>query len=301
MGFGTFAALAMLQLAPAVPALQEHDVRAVEVADDGTVWLGVRDHGLARLAGDGADGVEWVDGLPLDGVADLHQDTHGRMWAAGLGGVAVLSNGTWSHVPDPGTLGARVVFRISEEDGEDGGLWFATTAGAARLLDGRWETVTSADGLPHPVVHAVLPTEGSTLWFACRRGLARLDEDGVRIFEPDTNFRAILEDPHGTLWFGTSSGFRRWDGDRLTRVSQGGAVYPALVDRNGTLWSGSAGRGVLMSSGADWSPLPIPSELSGAEIFDLAEDEGGRIWVATSRGVWTISPRPPTAPSPRPR
>ena len=280
--------LAVLQIPAAAAELRDLDVRAVEVTADGAVWFGVRGRGLAHFA---ENRLEWIADFPLDGVADLHQDTHGVLWAAGLGGAAALEGRVWRHVPDPGGLGSRVVFQISEETGERGAMWFAGTGGAARLAGDHWETITDAEGLPHAVVHAVLATESGTRWFACRRGLARMDREGLATFEPTTNFRSILQAPSGTIWFGTSSGVLSWSDEGLTEHDVRGAVFPILVSADGALWSGSDSQGVLRYSRGEWRPVPLPGIPEGVEVFDLAEDARGKIWVASSRGAWLIDPQ----------
>ncbi|MGI9629331.1 MAG: two-component regulator propeller domain-containing protein [Longimicrobiales bacterium] len=284
MGISAAMFLAGLQLVPAIPELGDADVRTVEVADDGAVWFGVRDRGLARFS-DGE--LEWIPELPLQAVADLHVDENGVLWVVGVGGAAALTEADWLHFPDPGGLGSRVVFRITEEP-RSGALWFAGTGGAARLLNDEWETVTERDGLPHSVVHAVLVTDAGARWFACRRGLARMDPQGLVTFEPTTNFRSILQAPDGAIWFGTSSGFRLWSGSELSTFGSA-AVYPTLATTEGGLWAGSGTEGVFRYDGSEWEKLPTPVELRGGEVFDLAQDGSGVIWIATSKGVWTVN------------
>ena len=114
-----------------------------------------------------------------------------------------------------------------------------------------------------------------------------MDADGVVTFEPETNFRAALQAPDSTAWFGTSAGFRQWSAGELT--SYGSAVvYPALVAEDETLWAGSGSDGVFLYGDGAWQPMPVPPELAGVEVFDLAQDATGTIWVATANGVWTV-------------
>ncbi len=274
---------------PAIVGLSGAEVRAVEVGSDGSVWLAVRSRGLARLRG---TDVEWVgtdDGLVSDGVASLHEDGAGRLWAAGLGGFSLLTEGRWVPHRTVGSLQPRVVFDVYEET-RTGSIWLATNGGAGRQTVNGWQVLQPSDGLPHAVVHAVVVDRDGVAWLACRRGLARVENEVVSVFFPEVNFRSALVDIDGTVWFGTPQGVYAWDGSSWTRHLEGQAVFPLLLSETGSIWAGALESGLLRYDDNRWSTIGLPENLRGAEIFDLSEGADGSIWVATSAGAARYDP-----------
>lgn len=274
--------------APEIEGLTDAEVRAVEVSSDGSVWLGVRDRGLARVRG---AQVEWVgidDGLVSHGIAAIHEDRSGRVWAAGADGLSVLEGDQWVSQSTFDDLRPRVVFDVHEDT--HGQIWLGANGGAARQTPAGWELVELADGLPHSVVHAVVMDQRGAAWFACRRGLGRGENGAVTVFFPEVNFRAAALAPDGTLWFGTPDGLYTWDGASWDRHQRGQATYPILVEENGAVWAGSSNGRILRHYDGAWLVIELPANLQGAEIFDLAQATDGSIWVATSRGAARYDP-----------
>lgn len=226
------------------------------------------------------------------GVADLHQDRQGRLWAAGLHGYSILADGSWTPYRTIGPISPRVVFGIHEEPGT-GAIWLAASGGAGRMETGagEWEVVLPSAGLPHAVVHAVRVDRAGTLWLATRGGLARATAQGLETLYPGTNFRSIPEAPDGTLWFGTSDGALEWRAAGPVRHLAGRTVLPHLVGPDGTLWA-TAPDGLVRYQGGAWSRVPLPAALTGAEIHDMAVGRDGTLWLATSRGAARHRPGP---------
>ena len=296
MGSLTTALLvASLQVAPAweeapVPhSLAQTEVRAIETTATGDVWISVRGQGLARLQ---EGQVTWVtadDGLVSSGIADLHQDRLGRIWAVGLGGYSVLHGNRWETEPGFGGLQPRVIFSVYEEEGADA-VWLASSGGAGRLKDGVWTVLRESDGLPHEVVHAVVVDREGATWLACRTGLARVNDGEIDIQFRDVNFRTALAGPDGVLWFGTSDGVFQWDGSSWTQHLEGRTVYPRLATDEGVIWAGSANDGVFRHASGEWEAIELPVRLQGSEVFDLAQGPDGSIWLATSAGLGRLVP-----------
>ncbi len=285
--------MASLQVAPAweeapVPeSLAEAEVRAVETTAAGDVWVSVRGQGIAHLHDDQITWVTADDGLASDGIADLHEDRLGRVWAVGFGGYSVLQDNGWDAQEGFGDLQPRIIFSVYEESGADA-MWLTSSHGAGRLEDGVWTVLTSSDGLPHEVVHAVVVGRDGTAWLACRTGLARVTNGEVDVPFRDVNFRSALAGPDDVLWFGTSDGVYAWDGSSWARYLEGRTVYPRLITDDGVIWAGSADSGVYRYVGREWEAFEVPARLQGAEVFDLAQGPDGSIWLATSAGLGRI-------------
>jgi ligand-binding sensor domain-containing protein len=262
----------------------EEETRAVEVARDGSIWLAVRDRGVARATSGELTWFGEDDGLPSDGIAGLRAARDGSVWASGVGGVSRFGYGGWEPIEWRVRTEPRVVFGVGL-DPEGGARWFATSEGAVRVERRRWVVATERDGLPHSVVHAVAVTGDGAVWFACRRGVARDAGGGIERFFLETNFRTVLVDDRQGLWFGTSDGVLHWDGEVWTQELIGRTVYPSVVSEDGTVWAGSAGSGLWSRTADEWGAVDVPARLVGAEIFDVAIARDGSLWLATSAGT----------------
>ena len=115
---------------------------------------------------------------------------------------------------------------------------------------------------------------------------------------PDSRVEAIVQDRHGYIWIGTQSGLVRHAGHQLTRISHDPAephglpgvnIMSLLAASDGTVWAAIAGQGVVQI-GPDLSllehltPTTLGGELAHGNIWSMAEDCAGGIWLAFMRG-----------------
>lgn len=269
--------------------LPSNEVRAVLIDGEESVWLGFRDDGLVHLSAAGMRRWDSEDGLVSDGVADLHQDRDGRIWAVGLGGYTVLDRGEWTAHTRFGGLEPRVVFSVHEAT-DGGGFWLGTSAGAVRVGDGAPETVTAADGLPHAVVHAVAVGRDGTTWFATRNGLAGDRGDGIETLYKGTNFRSAVIGPDGAVWLGTSDGAWEIRGDERIRHLEGRTLVVPLVTGDGMVWAVSEGEGAYRLRAGRWRRFSTADGLPSDTVYDAAQGPDGAIWLATAAGAVRLEP-----------
>jgi PAS domain S-box-containing protein len=145
------------------------------------------------------------------------------------------------------------------------------------------------------------------LWVGTWGGLSLFDrrtETFTRVTEVRAAVTAILEDPDGTLWVGTGAGlfqrdpttgaFAHHQRDPGDPGSLGGHVVSALLrDRRGRLWVATRDAGLdRLEVGPEGRIRFLhhrhepanPRSLSDDEIWGLAQDPAGDLWVATYGG-----------------
>jgi ligand-binding sensor domain-containing protein/signal transduction histidine kinase len=257
---------------------------AIHRDPDGTLWLGTPGGGLFRVEDGRVERFSAASGLPNDSVLAVTRDRAGVLWAGTYGALnRMTSDGTFESYRLP--IQAASVSFITER--RAGGVWLGTTAGLFRFVDGRFKRWSTAEGLSHDVV------------------------------------RALLEDPDGTIWLGTyGGGLNRLHGEQVTRYTSANGLYDDVVSRilddgRGNLWM-SGNRGVfrvarreldavargrataVTSVWYDTTDGMATSETNGGGQPAGWRGPDGRLWFPTIEGLVAFDPSAPTNRHPPP-
>jgi hypothetical protein len=237
--------------------------------EDGSLWAGTDDSGLARRDKDG----RWQTysqarprgGVPDDRIQALVFGTDGSLWAGTFGGLVRLDkDGHWQTYDYDSSHGG-----LPDDDvqalalGADGSLWAGTFGGGLARLDkdGRWQTYnhdSTQGGLPDNHIWALARGADGSVWVGTESGLARLDMGGhwqtynngsTQGGLPDDFVSALALGAGGLLWVGTENGLARLDQDGHWQTyseasTQGGlpdnSVSALVADEtDGSLWVGT--------------------------------------------------------------
>jgi ligand-binding sensor domain-containing protein/signal transduction histidine kinase len=275
------------------------EVTALFEDREGNLWMG-GPLGIERLRDSAFVTYGVADGLPSERNGPVYVDSEGRTWFAPLeGGLHWLKGGHIGSVTDTG-LTRDVVYSISGREGE---LWVGRQQGGLTLLrykDGSVtaKTYTQAEGLAQSSVYAVHQSRDGTVWAGTLRG-------GVSAFRNDrfttyttangissNTVTSIAESPDGTMWFATPNGLNalskgRW---RVLAVRDGlpsADLNCVQVDSAGVLWIGSAAGIAFLASDHVQVPREAPEPLH-EQIFGIAEDRSGWLWMTTSNHVLRV-------------
>lgn len=159
---------------------------------------------------------------------------------------------------------------------------------------------TMAEGLPHPLVHAVAQDRDGFLWAGTWEGVVRFNGRGFTLFDRQNTPGAelagvfsIVPEPDGGVLFGTArDGVFRYDRGRWTRLGGPEArklsVAALLRDRrDGGLWIASGTR-LLRIDRAGRLHEGVAG-LPEAAITGLAEDRSGGLLVGTEAGPYRVA------------
>ena len=106
---------------------------------------------------------------------------------------------------------------------------------------------------------------------------------------PTSEANAIAQTPDGFLWIGSYSGLLRYDGNTFERIdsakTQITSVVTLFVDSRNRLWVGTNDNGVGVLEREEWYTFNKQNGLQSLSIKDIAEDENGMIYLATTEGV----------------
>jgi len=250
------------------------NVYATYADRSGTIWLGTWGRGMSRL--DAATGrVLSSPSLPdPTAVNSFYQDSAGVMWIAigafGRGVLRCTSPSMACSAQGPRALRDRDVFALYGD--ANGRMW----AGAAGLLfryDGKsWTSFPPSSGGPEATVRAFASTRDSALWMGTNGGGLTRYRDGTfaRVTHadglPSDVIRSLYQDADGWLWVGTEGrGLARLD-PRAWGASSGAAP--------------NASRRIVRIGTKDG--------LFDEVIHQILEDDDGRLWMNTNRGIFWV-------------
>ena len=101
----------------------------------------------------------------------------------------------------------------------------------------------------------------------------------------------MAQDAEGFIWLGTENGLVRYEGAGQSRrwsITEGlpSAWIPRLLPaRDGGVWVATL-RGLVRFRQGKFEPAIFGSEPSAASVAHMVEDSRGRVWVATSQGLF---------------
>ena len=200
-------------------------VRAIEVAADGTPWVGTV--GSLHYPGGSLsywNGKGWTDTSSQAGLISIRAIAHGpegMVAAATQRGLGLYEGGAW-HLLREGPASGRVV---SVAVTPDGAAWFA-------FGDQSLSTVGS--------------------------GLSRFDGDSWQYFLADAEAGALAVAPDGALWAGTGCDLQRYDGTRWEVIGRCqeeiplGNVLDIEFTADGVAWV-ATGFGLARYDGLAWT------------------------------------------------
>lgn len=254
--------------------------------DKEVVWAGTSDGELAKFAGERFEAVPLPETLRHTIIFSLLEtraaDGTRTLWVSSFGGgIGQLTHGHWT-VMAPATLPNQRVYQLLETR-DDGGsvFWAATEGGLGRLAHGRWTVYSEATGLPSDIVTQVLETAMAdgrrVVWAGTSKGLARLENGNGNVFKRESD---LASDNISSLQLVTDAEGVRW----LWAGTLAGGAFRLPIDSADAHWQAFTLR----------SSPPLPSNT----VQSIANDQLGRIYLCTTRGVARLTPRRPSAANP---
>jgi ligand-binding sensor domain-containing protein len=240
--------------------LAGNHVYAVEVNEDGKVWLGcapepdviIQQGGVSVFDGNQFQSLtsDYTQGIHVGGgnsglcdnrVYAITFDRYGTAWFGTKGGgICSYSGQKWT------TYNSRTGLPCNEVgdgaaglDGE-GHVWFGLRGGGVCRFDGEqgWKVFSMEDGLAGNFVYAVQMGPDGNLWLGCAPDPEKVTaEGGVSIFD-GAAFHNYTSDNTGGEYVGGGN-------SHLTD----NRVYTILFDREGNAWFGTKGGGISRLSG----------------------------------------------------
>ena len=268
-------------------------VESLNVADDGTVWVGTANAGLFRYSGGRFENYSMAAGLPGDRVPGMAQGADKAVWIGTNGGLVRLKEPRLTvYTAREGLADDRPADIY--QDGE-GSTWIGSRSGLSRYRNGAFRVFTTKDGLPDNAIRTIARDPTGLIWVVTRAGAARW-QNGRFVKSPDlpelpwADVNSLIQDRSGALWLALSErGVMRVHDGRITRVTakDGLADDSALTlfeDRSGSIWVGTMRGGVTRMSGSQLTSWSEREGLANNHVKSFHQDSSGVLWIGTHGG-----------------
>src|SRR5262245_41366844 len=305
--------------------LSERGVNMIVEDKDGNLWMGTYGSGVMKLIRNGFTSYGEADSPCLTQIYSILEDNNGELYTIGEGWlIGHYDKGTFASVRPriPEVLSNTWMPQLAFLD-HTGEWWVASNQGLYRFHRlSRIEQLayirpsaiyTSQDGLPEGSVHRFFEDSHGDLWMgtsgSARNRLVRweratgafhqfTESDGL----PPSNLPfAFCEDRAGNLWIGFYDGgvarYRKGRFELFTGSGKWptGVITKLFLDRSGKLWIASSQSGASrIDDPTSDHPNPVnytmAEGLSSNDTRCFTEDEWGRIYIGTVRGVDQLNP-----------
>lgn len=251
------------------------------------LWVG----GTGRIYRIHADAVDAYPlaaaGSPVTALA-WH---HGSLWAGTNRGLFRQQRGSWWSADNRST--PTIEAMASDRDDN---LWVATSQYLERWHAGK--PTERIQGTPGSIaIRSIQEDQDGNLWLGSQtEGVARVWNGHTRRLDRSSGLTtpllwAISGAPDGSVWLGTADGVEVWREGRIQQAVAGARLpHPeaySLLAEAGQVWIGTrAGVALLRDGRLEQSPALAP--LRNLQINGIVRDRGGRLWLASSDGLFAL-------------
>lgn len=276
------------------PALRGSGISALLSAKDGSLWVGLRDGGVAKYEAGSFRALASEGGIPNGVVTVLREDNRGRLWVGTSGGgVGYTKDGKGRVFTTADKLPHDSVQAI--ETVADDSVYVGTANGLAVFREGLLVAESVLPAFDTSPIGAVYLDRQGRLWIGVGKVGLFVKEKGdwrrfARAEDISDQIKRVIVDRDGMVWIGGLGGLSRIHDARIETIAardglSSNYVRDLLEDAEGNIWVGTEGGLERFRDGyiSNWDATRGLTEEFARAVL---ETKNGDTWIATSNGLF---------------
>ncbi len=184
------------------------------------------------------------------------------------------------------------------EKDKKGKIWIGTNDGVVTYYKGKWENVKALKGI---FVSTIAIGNKGEIWFGTNsNGIFRLKRGKLENYNKknsklkSNSISCLFVDSNNKLWCGQTliglTTFENKEWKEVEQIDRNSVWVTSIAEgQNKEIWVGTLINGVYQYKDNKWNHfVNIPDKFSAYMVSDIDVDTLGKIWIATSSGVFSF-------------
>jgi len=258
-------------------------------------FLGLKfEEGIFKYDGKSSTQYTSLDGLPSNNINEITEDASGNIWFATRKGVSRYDGTRFTNYTTEHGLSNDYSLKIKIDP--SGNIWIVGLTGISKFNGSFLSQYTAEmgfNGVDNGLMEFVNDRLGN-LWFTVRGGIGKYDgheftyyiDPSVNTAEGTFSIGSLLLGKDGSLWFSTGDGgCYRFDGKTFLFYPELNTSNNGLIqDSKGSFWFSGDGNGIVKFDGNEYTRYTRAQGMQSNNIFNIAEDPLGNIWLGRRDG-----------------
>jgi len=272
--------------------VSSNPVRSIFEDEEGFIWIGMGNFGVARFNGTSYEYFDAEDGFTSGSINSMTQDLRNHIWFATSNGVFRYDGKQFHSYNEIRGLSNDYVFDVSCDS--EGTIWASTKSGVSKIILPDITNYYARDGLSSDITYNVSEDSQNRIWIGTYLGITLYENGRFRKLKnyPTTSIERIEKIIHTNtdqVYFASyGSGVGEIKNGKLNYLTvkdglPSNIVKDIIIDKEGNLWFGTW-NGLCMYKGDHFITYTEKDGLNNNNLLSIATDEQNRTWFGTLTG-----------------